>query len=108
MTHSLSKSGLVQAAAAILCITLTFTVLAADPPARWEAIEQAARGQTVYFNAWAGEPAINSYIGWAAREVARRYGVQLVHVKLSDTAVAVNRILGEQAAGRVRGGSVAT
>jgi putative thiamine transport system substrate-binding protein len=38
--------------------------------------------------------------------VAQRYGVKLVHVKLSDTAVAVNRILGEQAAGRVSGGSV--
>lgn len=72
----------------------------------WEQIEREARGQTVYFNAWAGEAAINRYIGWASREVAQRYRVQLVHVKLADTAVAVNRILGEQAAGRNRGGSV--
>lgn len=72
----------------------------------WEAIERAARGQTVYFNAWAGDTAINSYIGWAGREVKRRFGLKLVHVKLSDTAVAVNRILAEQAAGRESGGSV--
>jgi putative thiamine transport system substrate-binding protein len=72
----------------------------------WEAIEHAARGQTVYFNAWAGDAAINSYIGWTVREVAQRYGVKLIHVKLSDTAAAVNRILGEQAAGRLSGGSV--
>jgi putative thiamine transport system substrate-binding protein len=73
---------------------------------RWATIERAARGQSVYFNAWAGDPAINRYIAWAAREVARRYSVTLVHVKLSDTSVAVNRILAEQAAGRRQGGSV--
>jgi putative thiamine transport system substrate-binding protein len=88
-----------------LCVSLTFTVSAAKGAQSWEAIERAARGQTVYFNAWAGDDAINNYIGWAAREVAQRYAVRLVHVKLSDTAVAVNRILGEQAAGRLSGGS---
>ncbi len=72
----------------------------------WQAIEHGARGQTVYFNAWAGDTAINSYIGWVSREVAQRHGVRLVHVKLSDTAVAVNRILAEQAAGRDSRGSV--
>jgi putative thiamine transport system substrate-binding protein len=105
-THALSKSRLVQAALAALCVTLTFTVLAAERSMSWEAIEQAARDQTVYFNAWAGDAAIINYIGWTVREVAQRYGVKLVHVKLSDTAVAVNRILGEQAAGRLSGGSV--
>lgn len=105
-THALSKSRWVWAALAALCVTPTFTVLAAERSMSWEAIEHAARDQTVYFNAWAGDAAINSYIGWTVREVAQRYGVKLVHVKLSDTAVAVNRILGEQAAGRVSGGSV--
>lgn len=87
-------------------MALAFPAPAAERSMSWEAIEQAARGQTIYFNAWAGSAAINSYIGWAGREVAQRYGVKLVHVKLSDTAVAVNRILAEQAAGRDRGGSV--
>jgi putative thiamine transport system substrate-binding protein len=105
-THPLSKSRLLQAALATLCVTLTFRVLAAERSMSWEAIEHAARGQTVYFNGWAGDDAINNYIGWATREVAQRYGVKLVHVKLSDTAAAVNRILGEQAAGRLSGGSV--
>jgi putative thiamine transport system substrate-binding protein len=89
-----------------ICVALTFAVPAAERSMSWDAIEEAARGQTVYFNAWAGDPAINRYLGWASREVAQRYGVKLVHVKLSDTAVAVNRILAEQAAGRDRGGSV--
>ncbi len=72
----------------------------------WNDIERAARGQTVYFNAWAGDAAINRYLVWAAREVERRYGVHLVHVKLSDTSAAVSRILAEQSAGRRTGGSV--
>ncbi len=87
-------------------MTLTSPAPAAERSVSWETIEQAARGQTVYFNAWAGDAAINSYIGWAGREVAQRYGVKLVHVKLADTAVAVNRILAEQVAGRASGGSV--
>ncbi|MGH8209552.1 MAG: ABC transporter substrate-binding protein [Steroidobacteraceae bacterium] len=91
---------------AAICASLVCTTSAAGQAPRWDAIERAARGQTVYFNAWAGDPAINQYIGWASREVGRLYGVTLVHVKLSDTSVAVNRILAEQAAGRGSGGSV--
>lgn len=66
----------------------------------------AARGQTVYFNAWGGSDAINAYIAWVGQQVAERFGVTLVHVKLTDTAEAVARVLAEQAAGRQSGGSV--
>jgi putative thiamine transport system substrate-binding protein len=69
-------------------------------------IERRARGTTVYFNAWAGDEAINRYIAWAGREISRRYGVTLVHVKVADVAEAVTRILAERVAGRLRGGSV--
>jgi putative thiamine transport system substrate-binding protein len=31
----------------------------------WSAIEAEARGQTVYFNAWAGSPQVNAYLAWA-------------------------------------------
>ena len=37
----------------------------------------AARGQTVYFNAWGGDQRINDYIAWAVAEVASRFGVKL-------------------------------
>lgn len=66
----------------------------------------AARGQTVYFNAWGGDDKINDYIAWAGSELAKRHGITLKHVKLSDTAAAVSRILAEQAAGRTAGGSI--
>lgn len=81
--------------------------VAAEPnPADWNAVLQEARGQTVYWNAWAGDPRINDYIAWAGREVGARYGVEIVHVKLSDTASAVSRVVAEKAAGTVDGGAV--
>ena len=69
-------------------------------------IETEARGQTVYFNAWGGDAKINSYINWASSALLERYGISLVHVKLTDTASAVSRILAEKAAGRTVDGSI--
>ena len=61
----------------------------------WATIEAEAKGQTVYFNAWAGSPQVNAYIAWAADEVNTRYGITLEHVKLTDTAEAVRRVRDE-------------
>jgi len=74
--------------------------------ADWAQTERAARGQTVYFNAWGGSEAANRYLDWAALEVQARYGVTLKHVKISDAADVVKRIQTEVAAGRRSGGSV--
>ncbi|MGI9437678.1 MAG: ABC transporter substrate-binding protein, partial [Geminicoccaceae bacterium] len=63
-------------------------------------------GQTVYFNAWGGDETINGYIDWVGDEVQARFGVELRHVKLADTAEAVARVLAEKAAGRDDGGSI--
>lgn len=69
----------------------------------WAAIERAAKGQTVYFNAWAGSDTINAYIQWAADEVMRRYDVRLTHVKITDAAEVVRRVRDEVAAGKSDG-----
>ncbi|GAB4216741.1 MAG: ABC transporter substrate-binding protein [Rhodoferax sp.] len=74
--------------------------------ADWAQTEQAARGQTVYFNAWGGGEAINAYIAWAAQEVQSKYGITLKHVKVTDAANVVKRVQTELASGRKRGGSV--
>jgi putative thiamine transport system substrate-binding protein len=74
--------------------------------AAWASIEAAARGQKVFFNAWGGSERTNTYLQWAAAESARRFGVEVSHVKLTDTAEAVKRVRGEKAAGRREGGSV--
>ena len=66
------------------------------------AIEAEAKGQTVYFNAWAGSPQINAYIAWAGDELKARHGITLEHVKLTDTAEAVRRVRDEVKAGKPR------
>lgn len=72
----------------------------------WSDTLAKARGQTVYWNAWAGDERINTYIQWVGTRVQAEYGVTLRHVKLADTAEAVSRVLAEKTAGRSEGGSV--
>lgn len=72
----------------------------------WQDILAAARGQSVYFNAWAGDPQTNAFIAWVGELARERYGIDVRHVKLADTAEAVTRIVAEKAAGRETGGSV--
>ncbi len=88
-------------------LSLWTSVATADPdPRDWNGVLAEARGQTVYWNAWAGDPRINEYIAWAGREAQARFGVTVVHVKLADTAEAVSRVVAEKAAGRTAGGGV--
>jgi putative thiamine transport system substrate-binding protein len=71
--------------------------------ASWSEIERAARGQTVYFNAWAGSETINAYIGWVGQRVAAEFGITLEHVKIADAAEAVRRVRDEVRAGQKQG-----
>ena len=99
--HTLSRRHLLTLAGASLALPAF-----GQSSAHWSAIERQARGQTVYFNAWGGSPAINAYIQWAAGEVKQRFGVQVEHVKVTDTADVVQRVRNENAAGKRSGGSV--
>lgn len=74
--------------------------------ADWACVQNEARGQTVYFNAWGGGEASNAYIAWATKEVKARYGVEVKHVKVTDAAEVVKRVQTELAAGRKADGSV--
>ncbi len=85
-----------------LTLMASFSVHAFDS----DVMAEKAKGQTVYFNAWGGSPAINSYISWAGDRLKALYGIELVHIKLTDTAEAVSRILAEKAASKTQGGSV--
>ena len=91
---------------------LLSTILLAAPafadqpdPSDWEAVLAEAEGQTVYWNAWGGSTTTNDFIAWIGQQVAA-HGVTLEHVKLSDTADAVARVLSEKAAGVDEGGAV--
>lgn len=83
-----------------------FVSLVVQAEQNWQTLEQAAKGQTVYFNAWAGDDNINAYIRWAGEQVEQRYAINLEHVKVSETANVVSRILAEKISGRTEGGSV--
>jgi putative thiamine transport system substrate-binding protein len=94
-----------------MCAFALAAVLAALAPwtasaQGWDEVVAKARGQTVHWNAWAGDEKTNAFIAWAGREVEKRYGVKVNHVKLKDTAEAVARVVAEKAAGRDSGGSV--
>ncbi len=71
--------------------------------ADFAAVEAEAKGQTVYFNAWAGSDTINAYIAWAGDEVKTRFGVTVEHVKITDTAEVVKRVRDEVAAAKADG-----
>lgn len=74
--------------------------------AEWDAILSEAKGQTVYWHAWGGDPKINDFITWVGEKASERHGVTLEHVKLASTADAVARVLAERQAGQTEGGAV--
>lgn len=82
------------------------TGVAARETRSFDQILAAARGQTVYWNAWAGDERTNDFIAWVGSETRRRFGVSVTHTRLRDTAEAVTRVVAERQAGRLQGGSV--
>jgi putative thiamine transport system substrate-binding protein len=96
MTLRLSRRSFAKLAASL---GLLRPAMAAD----WSATEVEARGQTVYFNAWAGSDAINAYIAWVAAELKSRHDVTLTHVKIADAAEVVRRVRDEVRAGTAEG-----
>jgi putative thiamine transport system substrate-binding protein len=90
----------------LMIAALTLIVASGARADAWDDTLAEARGQTVYWNGWGGDEQINAYIAWVGEQVAARYGVELVQVKLTDTAEAVARIVAEKASGRNGDGSV--
>ena len=84
----------------------SLTTAQAIDVADWSALEQQARGQTVYFNAWGGEPRINSYLNWVAQTLEQRFDINLQHVKVADTGETVSKIVAERQAGNDTNGSI--
>ena len=75
-------------------------------PSDWAAVLEEANGQTVYWNAWGGSTTTNDFIAWVGERVAEDHGVTLEHVKLTDTADAVTRVLSEKQAGEDTDGAI--
>lgn len=91
----------------LLCLSLLLCPLATfAQDATWQQIKKDARGQTVWFNAWGGDNAVNQYLDWVSGEMKTHYAINLKIVRLADAADAVKRIQTEATSGRKTGGSV--
>lgn len=66
-----------------------------ETSAQWQQTLNVARGKSVYFYAWGGSKAVNDYLRWATREIARQYGIRLIHVKVTDPSEPVSRLTAE-------------
>lgn len=91
-------------ASSVALFALPRASLAQD--ADWGALLERARGQTVYWHAWGGDPKINDFIAYVGEQAQRRHDVTIAHVKLASTADAVSRVLAERDAGTTSGGAV--
>lgn len=91
---------------AVMFCLLLITSAKTQADDNWQRIVQQGQGQDVYWHAWGGDPQVNLYIQWVAKQVLQQYKIRLHHVKLADTSAAVSRILAEKSAGNEQQGSV--
>lgn len=91
---------------ASVAVGASMPALAETDVSNWDAVVAEAKGQSIYWNAWGGSSQINAYIEWVGDRLDEEYGVELIHVKLDDTANAVANVVAEKAAGKNEGGAV--
>lgn len=92
--------------ASVAALALTVSAQAEPDLKNWDALVAEAKGQTVYWNAWGGSDQINAYINWVGETLKADYDVNLVHVKLDDTANAVSAVVAEKTAGKDTQGAI--
>ncbi|MCW8996940.1 MAG: ABC transporter substrate-binding protein [Psychromonas sp.] len=90
----------------VFCSLLLLSFFSYASNASWHEIEKKAQGQTVYFYAWGGSQDINNYLRWADKQLQQRYQVTLKHVKVTDIAEAITRLLAEKTAAKNTQGSI--
>jgi len=79
---------------------------AADSNPGFGEVQREARGQTVRWWMYGGDPRFNAFVDDVVKPAAANAGVRLVRVPISDTADAVNRVVAEERAGKSSGGGV--
>ena len=73
----------------------------------WDQVVELARGGTVNWFLWGGADNINQYVSdTVGAALMDQYGITLNRVGLTDTALAVNIVLGEKESGVTDAGSV--
>ncbi len=95
------------ASSLLMTLGTSNTLWAQSPnPSDWASVVQKAHDQALYFYTWGGDQQTNDYLVWVAQRVAEEYSIRMTHVRLSDTADAVSRILAEKQAGNTDRGAV--
>ncbi len=107
---------LVATAATLLSIGVLAACGASDPlkssttpaaaPDGFDATLRAARGQTVRWWLYGGDDRINAYVDDVVAPAARKLGVTVKRVPITDTADAVQRVVAQRRAGKTSGGAV--
>ncbi|EGJ48444.1 ABC transporter substrate-binding protein [Desulfocurvibacter africanus] len=70
----------------------------------FEEIENQAQGTTVRFAMWGGWAHVNAWVdGFVAKQLAERHGIRLERISM-DPPTYLNKLMGEKAAGREKGG----
>ncbi len=82
------------------------TVAGRDTAGSWERVLAQARAQTVNWWMYGGDDRINAYVRRYVKPAARRLGVTVRVVPVTDTADAVGQVVTERRAGKTSGGSV--
>ncbi len=72
----------------------------------WNDVLAKARGQTVNWYLWGGDPNTNNFIDNQISQEAANYGITINRVPLTDITLAINKVAGEKQAGKNTGGSV--
>ncbi|MEU4626549.1 ABC transporter substrate-binding protein [Actinoplanes sp. NPDC023801] len=75
-------------------------------PADWNAVLAQAKGQTVNWYMYGGDDTLNNFVSGHLADRLRPLGVTVNQVKITDTADAINKVLGEKQAGLTTDGSV--
>jgi putative spermidine/putrescine transport system substrate-binding protein len=74
---------------------------------KWEDIVAEAKGGTVNWFMWGGADNINQYVSsWIGNTLEEKYNISLNRIGITDTAEAVNIVLGEKQAGIDDNGTV--
>lgn len=79
---------------------------AAPDAGSWSSVLAQAKGQTVNWYMYGGDDVLNTFVTGYVADRLRADGITLHQVKITDTADAINAVLGQKQAGRNSGGTV--
>lgn len=84
----------------------TSATAGANDSTGFSAIVKQAHGQTVRWWLYGGDDKVNAYVDDVVAPAARKLGVQIRRVPVTDTADALQRVVAERRAGKTSGGAV--